>query len=1494
MKKLLLVALLLLAMVFTMVACQDTEKPEETTGDKPFVTDEPTEKPTEAPTEDPDEDTQAPTTPDTPAPTDPDTPAPTDPAPTEPATPAPTEPVVTEPPTEPETADPDEPIGVYGPDALVNFSTSNCNPSEKENPPVASEDGSYITVTPVTSDYYYYPFANVKGGRFVAIKYRTNNAKDMAIQFYIGSTGAGPSDDSSMMKQRVITDGEWQVAIFDTQALIDAGKYDGSTVAYFRFDPLDCDYILDADGNTQKDENGTFIRAEKPEGAYIDVAYIAFFNSAEAVEKYEMAPLYIAGPTELAAGSASLAVITDKGSYALFDGNVDGNGDGWVMALNGGSVPGKFISVVYRTTASYDGMVGEFFAGSGAGAVGGSSSTFNYNNDGNWHYAVVDASAHPDLTGNMAYIRYDFFNNTAGQTIDVAYVAIHASAAQAEAYAESFVATMPNLELATDIPFHTSVDFVNGSGPNGTANYSGRGGNTNAGCDVIDGAADGKTVGLDNIVSVGGWCGTSGGIARYVWTVDGITWFTAEGGKDGEPVAGHYAGIGFDEDALKNGLFNGGAEAKADLSAYAGQTVDVTFGVEPNTAPGKVVAFVKVTGLKVPGDDTHNFVADITTETAETLSDTEIGKIFTLMEALNPVNTVIPGTSYQLAGFCELYTQTNGKYAFSSNIISSSSEGFASMFVRGIRAFDFGDAGYFGQDGNDAGATSSGCAGIYVIPVVQDEVLKLRISIKTLNENGFATPDVTYVDIDSTDITLADDGQTVYVIAGGKLVATIAISGTHDYAVANVAADACAEKVVLTLADGTSREIANPVVAASYLCDVGFGVRGGASMVFDSFSLVGYSTVEIPEFPKKPETPAEILNAAYALEAGATLADGPYTLTGVVKEITDPYTDKYKNVTFTMIVDDLTHYPIVVFRAKGEGADTLKEGDTVTITGEIVNWENKDGTTTVEFNSGCAIDEIVVATTVPAFTMGENAAEVEADGQFVGAFTAKLDGTYVITWAEGETNGYIAIEIGNETYILDSETASCEFTLASGEAATVAVMTADYAADTVNFVIAAAEEEAPALALGDNEVDATIPGVKYVFNAKVAGTYTFAWGDVAGYAIIEKDNVTEEVELPYTVTLADRESFEIIIAADADGKVDLVITAKEPDSYVALSPEEAGLVKIHNDAVNADNYSSSIAGWMGFKDFVPTDLGWAIDGGAITWDAGNTINTGCEAAIKDPGNAGANGFRFTIKADLTTVDYGAHRVTYYAKSPDGDICAVFEQDVTTKDPSVVGNSEIKFNSAETADLMTVFTNDGGAPGATCNYKDNTAAYKLTGITSIHAAMDGTYEITVKGLTTPNGHGAMFFRGNPNPNFGDAGYFGHDGNNAEPLSVGCAGIYVSIVDNAGTPTLRINVKGEADGKAIPHIYTVALTGRDIKVVDDNKALTFYEGDKLIATVAISGMDASGYAEKAVVTIGETVETLEDVCCAATAASDFGFVARGVDTTFTALTINGLAE
>ena len=95
--------------------------------------------------------------------------------------------------------------------------------------------------------------------------------------------------------------------------------------------------------------------------------------------------------------------------------------------------------------------------------------------------------------------------------------------------------------------------------------------------------------------------------------------------------------------------------------------------------------------------------------------------------------------------------------------------------------------------------------------------------------------------------------------------------------------------------------------------------------------------------PAKLNGPEDIVNAAYALEVGATMDD--ITLTGVVTEINTAFSSQYNNITVTIVIGTLTDKPIECYRLKGEGADAIAVGDTITVNGTITNYNGK-----IEFN----------------------------------------------------------------------------------------------------------------------------------------------------------------------------------------------------------------------------------------------------------------------------------------------------------------------------------------------------------------------------------------------------------------------------------------------------------------------------------------------------------------------------------------------------------------
>ena len=102
-----------------------------------------------------------------------------------------------------------------------------------------------------------------------------------------------------------------------------------------------------------------------------------------------------------------------------------------------------------------------------------------------------------------------------------------------------------------------------------------------------------------------------------------------------------------------------------------------------------------------------------------------------------------------------------------------------------------------------------------------------------------------------------------------------------------------------------------------------------------------------------PATTAEVLAAAKALEAGWAL---PYksSMTGVVNEITSAYDAKYMNLSCTITVEGET---VICYRMVGELGATLKAGDTITVTGYLMNYKGD-----LEYGQGCTLDNVVPGT----------------------------------------------------------------------------------------------------------------------------------------------------------------------------------------------------------------------------------------------------------------------------------------------------------------------------------------------------------------------------------------------------------------------------------------------------------------------------------------------------------------------------------------------------
>ena len=133
------------------------------------------------------------------------------------------------------------------------------------------------------------------------------------------------------------------------------------------------------------------------------------------------------------------------------------------------------------------------------------------------------------------------------------------------------------------------------------------------------------------------------------------------------------------------------------------------------------------------------------------------------------------------------------------------------------------------------------------------------------------------------------------------------------------------------------------------------------------------------EGPTIYETPEEIVNAVYALDLGGYLSGGhTYTLTGVITEIPSPWSDDYGNISVVIVVGDMTDKPIECFRLKGEGAQNLEVGNTITVSGKLTKYNNNTETGKVEFDAGCTLVSSNACAHVEEIIAGKEATCTEA------------------------------------------------------------------------------------------------------------------------------------------------------------------------------------------------------------------------------------------------------------------------------------------------------------------------------------------------------------------------------------------------------------------------------------------------------------------------------------------------------------------------------------
>ena len=188
----------------------------------------------------------------------------------------------------------------------------------------------------------------------------------------------------------------------------------------------------------------------------------------------------------------------------------------------------------------------------------------------------------------------------------------------------------------------------------------------------------------------------------------------------------------------------------------------------------------------------------------------------------------------------------------------------------------------------------------------------------------------------------ADGGYNLYFMDGdAKKYIVVVVSGKYNnFTIANT------PSTVWTFDEDYSTLTCELASGKYYL---------GTTGTYNTISLNAYSGIKTgfpvrlysmeyeivrPEPTLKELTIGEILKDVEYLAKGEISYD-TYKTTGKVIEVTEAYTTQYKNVSFYLKDSSGS---ILCFRVKGDAASSVSEGDTITLTGSIQNYNG-----TIEF-----------------------------------------------------------------------------------------------------------------------------------------------------------------------------------------------------------------------------------------------------------------------------------------------------------------------------------------------------------------------------------------------------------------------------------------------------------------------------------------------------------------------------------------------------------------
>ncbi len=456
-------------------------------------------------------------------------------------------------------------------------------------------------------------------------------------------------------------DGKWVDYVVDSSqtpdALGNSHYYDGYTVQYDGDGTFSYSFVLTMTG----DEERTFrIVSSK---AFFGWPEIVVPEEETPIDVYSgAANLDIKLEGAKGVGRTEIIEENGKSFVRIYGNNTDGEGHFTPFVAGDKKETGSYVVVKYRIPTSNSEAAGcfEIFTSTvnSSATAGDQVYCYNLKKDGFWHVILIDISKenHPTFKADEEkyyanYLRLDFFSMKMSEEscIDIEYVGMSSdlqsifelnsdmntvtlvTQGTVETYydvktgnqvEESGDGKLPKVEYVSPdsdytestVKFASCIDMINGWGKGENKRLTNIGATSIKAPDVLDYGV--TTVNGHQLIFTG-WAVVDGGADRYVWSVDGgVTWHdaiavkpltaaTADHMTSAKAKLGGYEFVDYEASSANcsfQGTVGGGASVNglyADLSDYAGETVEITFAVVPKTAPDTLCIIVHVKNVQV-------------------------------------------------------------------------------------------------------------------------------------------------------------------------------------------------------------------------------------------------------------------------------------------------------------------------------------------------------------------------------------------------------------------------------------------------------------------------------------------------------------------------------------------------------------------------------------------------------------------------------------------------------------------------------------------------------------------------------------------------------------------------------------------------------------------------------------------------------------------------------------------------------------------------------